>query len=213
MVLTSVVFPQVPLPEVTASSMNLPSMIGNQTYHISFSTTESNPSEMPLSRTPTPHHKELRRLRNILRSSQPPDAHTANISEIKEAKVTNISASDLLLVPTLNQHSLLNNKNRVDDVIDGGDPEDVTISLYKSIKGKQSPSSGGDTTPKQPPPYHIAAAYSKNAHLFAQICPPSPHDQPKQFSQQQPLNIHHPTPKFAKKQHTENNVDKQPQSK
>lgn len=53
-------------------------------------------------------------------------------------------------------------------------------------------------TPKQPPPYHIAAAYSKNAHLFAQLCPPSPHDQPKQFSQEQPSNIHHPTPKMAK---------------
>ncbi|RZC36162.1 lap1, partial [Asbolus verrucosus] len=194
-VLTSVLFPQVPLPEVPPS-VHLP--MGNQTYHISFNM-DNIPTEASLSRTPTPHHKELRRLRNILRGSEPPETQSPNISEIKEAKVTHISG-DL----SVSQSSLLD-KDEVDlqqnqvvealEVLERATRESVAI--YKPIKGKDSPSTG-ETTPKQPPPYHIAAAYSKNAHLFAQFCPPSPHDQPKQFSQQQPSNIHHPTPKFAK---------------
>lgn len=153
------------------------------------------PTEASLSRTPTPHHKELRRLRQILRATDTPESQSANISEIKEAKVTHISG-DL----TVSQSNLLD-KDEPDiqnlQVVDALEVSDrANIAIYKSIKGKDSPSTI-DAVPKQPPPYHIAAAYSKNAHLFSQVCPPSPHDQPKQFSQQQPSNIHHPTPKFA----------------
>lgn len=158
-VLTSVVFPQ---KETTPTS---------HSCHISFNTernetdiTEAKAS-LSLSRTPTPHHKELKRLREILRNTNVPESQIPNISEIKEAKVTHISA-DL----SVSQLSL--NESR------DGDPS--------------------KTPPKQPPPYHIAAAYSKNAHLFAQI---NPHDQPKQFSQQQPANIHMPTPKLANNRH------------
>ncbi|KAJ3640125.1 hypothetical protein Zmor_003441 [Zophobas morio] len=189
-VLTSVLFPQVPLPEAPPS-VHLP--ISNQTYHISFNM-DNIPTEASLSRTPTPHHKELRRLRNILRGSDPSETQPPNISEIKEAKVTHISG-DL----SVSQSSLLDkNEDQVVEaleVLERATREGVAI--YKPVKGKDSPCTD-DTPPKQPPPYHIAAAYSKNAHLFAQFCPPSPHDQPKQFSQQQPPNIHHPTPKFAK---------------
>jgi erbb2-interacting protein len=191
-VLTSVLFPQVPLPEAPPS-VHLP--MSHQTYHISFNM-DNIPTEASLSRTPTPHHKELRRLRNILRGSDPPETQSPNISEIKEAKVTHISG-DL----SASQSSLLDkdddlHQNQVVEaleVLERATRENAAI--YKP-KGKESPAN--DDLPKQPPPYHIAAAYSKNAHLFAQFCPPSPHDQPKQFSQQQPSNIHHPTPKFAK---------------
>ncbi|EFA10854.1 protein lap1 [Tribolium castaneum] len=170
-VLTSVLFPQVPLPEAPPP-VHLP--ISTQSYHITFNM-DNIPTEASLSRTPTPHHKELRRLRNILRGGEAPESQPPNISEIKEAKVTHISG-DL----SVSQSSLLDKE-----------PENSeTAVVYKAAKEEE--------LPKQPPPYHIAAAYSKNAHLFAQICPPSPHDQPKQFSQQQPANIHHPTPKLAK---------------
>lgn len=173
-VLTSVLFPQVPLPEAP-HPVHLP--IHTQNYHITFNM-DNIPTEASLSRTPTPHHKELRRLRNILRGGEPPEPQSPSISEIKEAKVTHISG-DL----SVSQSSLLDkDEDQVEAVRE-------TV-IYKPVKE--------DEAPKQPPPYHIAAAYSKNAHLFAQLCPPSPHDQPKQFSQQQPLNIHHPTPKLAK---------------
>lgn len=175
-VLTSVVFPQVPLREITASMPHL----SNQTSHISFNTerTDVEPSEssnLSLSRTPTPHHKELRRLREVWRNSHVPVNQVLNVSEIKEAKVTLISGDLHASQTSLNGHE---NEPAVENFID---------------KLDQS-----RTPPKQPPPYHIAAAYSKNAHLFAHAhSPPSPHDQPKQFSQQQPANIHMPTPKLA----------------
>lgn len=68
-VLTSVVFPQTPLRD--PPPVQLP--IGNQNCRISFNT-ERNESDiadvhLSLSRTPTPHHKELKRLREVLRNS------------------------------------------------------------------------------------------------------------------------------------------------
>ncbi|XP_057655755.1 leucine-rich repeat-containing protein 1 isoform X1 [Diorhabda carinulata] len=176
-VLTSVVFPQTPLREPPPAQLPM----GNQNCHITFNT-ERNDSEVTdaqisLSRTPTPHHKELKRLREVLRNSHIPGKRPLNISEIKEAKVTNISG-DL----TVSENSL--NGRESTEI-----PEnlsDITREINK-------------TPPKQPPPYHIAAVYSKNAHLFTQnqtVSPPSPMDQPKQFSQKQPANIHMPTPKL-----------------
>ncbi|CAG9759700.1 unnamed protein product [Ceutorhynchus assimilis] len=176
-VLTCVVFPQVPqrVPvevEITQNSgQNGSHFLGQsqQGCHISFNNAvEREVSKSggggggALSRTPTPHYKELKRLREVWRSNGPVN-QALNVSEIKQAKVTHISADNLV--------------DRESDILDNlserGDP------------------------PKQPPPYHIAAAYSKNAHLFAHSPPISPHDQPKQFSQQQPANIHMPTPKMA----------------
>lgn len=98
-----------------------------------------------------------------------------NVSEIKEAKVTHISGDLTASQTSLNGHE--------------SEPTDILENLVENNEQSKTP-------PKQPPPYHIAAAYSKNAHLFAHS-PPSPHDQPKQFSQQQPANIHMPTPKMA----------------
>lgn len=184
-VLTSVVFPQAPLRE---PSVSLPHL-GNQTSHISFSTERSD-VDMPentnlsLSRTPTPHHKELKRLREILRNTHIPVNQVLNVSEIKEAKVTHISGDLNTSQTSLNGHE--------------SEPAEILENLLDKNEQSRAP-------PKQPPPYHIAAAYSKNAHLFVHG-PPSPHDQPKQFSQQQPANIHMPTPKMANRhQLTENN--------
>lgn len=163
-VLTSVVFPQVLIKE---NAPVLQPSISNQTCHITFNTAdhvENDVSDVALNRTPTPHYKELKRLREILHSNQLPESQVPSISEIKEAKVTHISAGDL----NMSQYSL---------------NDDIMRETNR-------------TPQKQPPPYHIAAVYSKNAHLFAQLTPPSLHDQPKQFSQQQPPNIHMPTPKL-----------------
>lgn len=172
-VLTSIVFPQAPL---RSTSSSRPSQ---QPVHITFNTserveTEVTEAHISLSRTPTPHHKELRRLREILRGAQATGKEIQKHCEIKEAKVTHISG-DLS-----NSQGSLNGC----DIDNSESLSDITREINK-------------TPPKQPPPYHIAAAYSKNAHLFAHSSgPPSPHDHPKQFSQKQPTNIHMPTPKL-----------------
>nr|XP_023017878.1 leucine-rich repeat-containing protein 1 [Leptinotarsa decemlineata] len=177
-VLTSVVFPQAPLREPLPTC----TPITNQTTHITFKTDRTEPEvtdpQLALSRTPTPHHKELKRLREILRNTHISGKQVLNVSEIKEAKVTNISGDLNVSQISLNGH------------------EGTEIMESLSDIARET----SKTPPKQPPPYHIAAAYSKNAHLFTHnqspISPPSPHDQPKQFSQQQPTNIHMPTPKL-----------------
>lgn len=177
-VLTSVVFPQAPLRE-PPTNLQLP--LGNQTCHITFNTERTEPeisgTNISLSRTPTPHHKELKRLREILRNTQIPGNQAFNISQIKEAKVTHISGDINVSHTSLNGH------------------EGATLEILESLSDITRETN--KTPPKQPPPYHIAAVYSKNAHLFVHnLSPPSPHDQPKQFSQQQPTNIHMPTPKM-----------------
>ncbi|KAF7287397.1 hypothetical protein GWI33_001376 [Rhynchophorus ferrugineus] len=175
-VLTSIVFPQTPVNE---PSMPLPHF-GNQKSHISFNT-ERTEIDVPintnisLNRTPTPHYKELKRLREILKNTHVPVNQVLNVSEIKEAKVTHISGDTNASQISLN----------------ASESESVDMLENSCDKSEQA-----TILPKQPPPYHIAAAYSKNAHLFA-CGPPSPHDQPKRFSQQQPSNIHMPTPKMA----------------
>nr|CAI5833510.1 unnamed protein product [Callosobruchus analis] len=175
-VLTSVVFPQTP----TREPPLVQCPVGNQISHITFNTerTEIEPREtnVSLSRTPTPHHKELKRLRETLRSTHLPNRQALNISEIKEAKVTYIAGDMNASQSSLNGHETETAESLCD-----------ITTIRESNK----------TPPKQPPPYHIAAAYSKNAHLFAHNHnPPSPQDQPKQFSQQQPTNIHMPTPQL-----------------
>ncbi|KAJ8923742.1 hypothetical protein NQ315_010323 [Exocentrus adspersus] len=174
-VLTSVVFPQAPLRDPPPNTQ-MP--LGNQTCHITFNTerseSEITEANLSLSRTPTPHHKELKRLRELLRNTQVPGNQAFNVSQIKEAKVTHIAGDVNVSQSSLNGH------------------EGETLEVLENMSDITR-----ETTPKQPPPYHIAAAYSKNAHLFVHnLSPPSPHDQPKQFSQQQPTNIHMPTPKL-----------------
>lgn len=53
-----------------------------------------------------------------------------------------------------------------------------------------------DTHPKQPPPYHIAAAYSKNAKFFNKIDNqlPSPVEKPVKFTQELKQNLCTPQP-------------------
>lgn len=171
-VLTSIVFPQAPL---RSTSSTRPTQ---QPVHITFNTSERAETEVTeahisLSRTPTPHHKELRRLREILKGTQTGKEIQKNC-EIKEAKVTHIAGDLSNSQGSLNGYDIDNSESL----------SDITKEINK-------------TPPKQPPPYHIAAAYSKNAHLFAHSSgPPSPHDHPKQFSQRQPTNIHMPTPKL-----------------
>ncbi|KAJ8926903.1 hypothetical protein NQ314_020755 [Rhamnusium bicolor] len=181
-VLTSIVFPQAPLRD-PPPNLQLP--LGNQTCHITFNTERTEPditdANLSLSRTPTPHHKELKRLREILRNTHIPGSQVLNVSEIKEAKVTHISGDNNVSQASLNGH-------------------EETLEVLESLSDITRETN--KTPPKQPPPYHIAAAYSKNAHLFMHnLNPPSPHDQPKQFSQQQPTNIHMPTPKMPNHRH------------
>lgn len=53
-----------------------------------------------------------------------------------------------------------------------------------------------NTKPKQPPPYHIAAIYSRRAQYFINSADKSTiESEPKHFTQDQPLNILNPQPK------------------
>lgn len=183
-VLTSIVFPQAPLRNTSIARP------AQQLVHITFNTSEKPETEITeahisLSRTPTPHHKELKRLREILREAHTTGKEIQKHCEIKEAKVTHISGDLSNSQGSLNGYDIDNSES----------VSDITRELNK-------------TPPKQPPPYHIAAAYSKNAHLFARTSgPPSPHDHPKQFSQRQPTNIHMPTPKLPSNRVVTINVD------
>lgn len=183
-VLTSVVFPQTPLRNTSSTR------ISQQPAHISFSTSDRFDAEVTeahisLSRTPTPHHKELKRLREVLRGTQTTGKEIQKQCEIKEAKVTHISADMNTSQGSLNGYDIDNSESL----------SDITGEINK-------------TPPKEPPPYHIAAAYSKNAHLFAYSSgPPNPHDHPKQFSQRQPTNILMPTPKLPSNRVVTINVD------
>lgn len=184
-VLTSIVFPQAPL---RSTSSTRPTQ---QPVHITFSTSERvetdvTEAHLSLSRTPTPHHKELKRLREILRGAQPTGKEIQKHCEIKEAKVTYISGELSHSQGSLNGYG----------IDDSESLSDIAREINK-------------TPPKQPPPYHIAAAYSKNAHLFAHSSgPPSPLDHPKQFSQKQPTNIHMPTPKLPSNRVVTIKIDK-----
>ncbi|KAK9872253.1 hypothetical protein WA026_017054 [Henosepilachna vigintioctopunctata] len=88
-------------------------------------------------------------------------------TQIREAKVTNITSD---FIPQ----------------------EQISLNTLKNINETNSV-----VTLKQPPPYYVAAAYSKNAHLFNDVIPnpkdvlpppPSPLEKPKKFSQQ-PANM------------------------
>lgn len=80
--------------------------------------------------------------------------------------------------------------------IDSSDQSKVSLELQESCAIIQGP--------KEPPPYHIAAAYSKNAKFFNRIDDPmdknSPVEKPKNFTKELPQNISMPQPLHIMKQ-------------
>ncbi|KAB0801216.1 hypothetical protein PPYR_05570 [Photinus pyralis] len=83
---------------------------------------------------------------------------------------------------------------------------DLTTNVESTV-GSSSPTYSGskildpsqNVKPKQPPPYHIAAAYSKGAHIFLNSSEKNCKEaEPKHFTQDQPLNILNPQPKHAR---------------
>ncbi|KRT85992.1 hypothetical protein AMK59_1546 [Oryctes borbonicus] len=80
--------------------------------------------------------------------------------------------------------------------IDSSDQSKVSLELQESCAIIQGP--------KEPPPYHIAAAYSKNAKFFNRIDDPleknSPIEKPKNFTKELPQNISMPQPVHISKQ-------------
>lgn len=80
--------------------------------------------------------------------------------------------------------------------IDSSDQSKISLELQESCAIIQGP--------KEPPPYHIAAAYSKNAKFFNRIDDPldknSPVEKPKNFTKELPQNISMPQPLHLSKQ-------------
>ncbi|KAK5639087.1 hypothetical protein RI129_011579 [Pyrocoelia pectoralis] len=77
--------------------------------------------------------------------------------------------------------------------------ESIVESTSPTYNGNKICDSLKNLKPKQPPPYHIAAAYSKGAHIFLNSSDKSYKEaEPKHFTQDQPLNILNPQPKHAR---------------
>ncbi|KAF5294723.1 hypothetical protein FQA39_LY00207 [Lamprigera yunnana] len=90
----------------------------------------------------------------------------------------------------------------------GGTEDKISLQLNLSDSSKQF---HNGIKAKQPPPYHIAAAYSKGAHIFLNSEKTPKEAEPKHFTQDQPVNILNPQPKHARcipqLQHTTRCVD------
>lgn len=72
-------------------------------------------------------------------------------------------------------------------------------SGYVDSSPQLQPQLPSGTKPKQPPPYHIAAVYSRGAHLFLNSAEKAEKEsEPKHFTQDQPVNILNPQPKHAR---------------
>lgn len=136
---------------------------------------------MRLNRIPTPHPKAFVKYQKILAQSRKnAESGSQNIAlqplHVKEASIVAMKPNN-----AEPEHKDINhdtNGNRNSDT-----PSDLSIATDNSgiynLKVEQKP--------RQPPPYHIAATYSKSAHLFAQ-------SEPQCFTQNQPTNIVMPKP-------------------
>ncbi|KAF2881866.1 hypothetical protein ILUMI_24298 [Ignelater luminosus] len=72
-------------------------------------------------------------------------------------------------------------------------------SGYVDSSPQLQPQLSSGAKPKQPPPYHIAAVYSRGAHLFLNSAEKAEKEsEPKHFTQDQPVNILNPQPKHAR---------------
>lgn len=144
--------------------------------------------ELPprLTRAPTPYPKDFQRyersVNNMLRKNRELKSHNVNLNvdpsvpQIKEAKVTPMRASNDTPVEAGCKEMLPGNSD--------GNDEELPLEDVKKLNG--------------PPPYHIAAVYSKNAQYFNNISSEdgkvTPVDKPRHFIQDQPTNILMPQP-------------------
>lgn len=136
---------------------------------------------MRLNRIPTPHPKAFVKYQKILAQSRKnAESGSQNIAlqplHVKEASIVAMKPNN-----SEAEHKEVNddaNGNRNSD-----SPSDLSIATDNSGMYNLKV----ELKPRQPPPYHIAATYSKSAHLFAQ-------SEPQCFTQNQPTNIAMPKP-------------------
>lgn len=230
LVLTCFLLPQIQLPSQVVSSTP---QIQSSKRHICFNEQVlSLDQPTRLTRAPTPYPKDLQRYQRYLnnqfrKTRELPTPQNMNInsdqfvSEIREAKVTPMKndEDEYNLQEKPEQLKSCNPEN-VSQVYDNSDRFSSNSKLSSYNPGVESQYEAVDKLyghtegliefserKKCPPPYHIAAAYSKNAHFFnkmdnfnnVQI------EKPKNFTQELPKNISMPKPLHYSKE--ANNVE------
>ncbi|XP_022915512.1 leucine-rich repeat-containing protein 1 [Onthophagus taurus] len=205
LVLTCFLLPQIQ--QIREEKFLPPQNISVPKRHIAFSE-PGIPKELPvrLTRAPTPYPKDFQRFQRSLNNQLKRNRETTgSIPQIKEAKVTPMKETgDVYDEEIDDNHHLkpvLDNQrhgfNTDITSLDGSDQSKGSLELQENL-------SCVATQPKQPPPYHIAAAYSKNAKLFNNLEGLSG-DKPKNFTQELPQNVNvtQPTPYNKIKAHVD----------
>lgn len=198
--------------------------ISTQSRRICFKepgTIDELPTRPRLTRAPTPYPKDLQRyersVNNMLRKQRETHkSHSINLNldsntrQIKEAKVTPMKANVDVSSSLDNEEeavSGLENINKASGPSSSVEPIGVRYTSYQDQDSVESSHNDGHVTIDEikkskfpgPPPYHIAAIYSKNAHFFnntvkSDISEDMPVDKPRHFIQDQPANILMPQP-------------------
>lgn len=175
-----------------------------------------------LTRAPTPYPKDLQRyersVNNMLRKNREAKSHSVNLNvdqnipQIKEAKV-------MPMKPNIDVLSGEDSGDRANIVLEnfdncGPSHSEMTgmMSYRDSIVSSEGHHNEGDIVAEEmkklpgPPPYHIAAIYSKNAQFFNNVTKNdvsedmleggklTSMDRPRHFIQDQPINILMPQP-------------------
>lgn len=177
--------------------------------------------ELPprLTRAPTPYPKDLQRyersVNNILRKHREMKSHSVNLNmdlnvpQIKEAKVTPMKSN----VDVNSEHRANIAMENFNSRSGPSNSELAGIISYRdSMVSSEEHHDDGDIVAEEmkklpgPPPYHIAAIYSKNAQFFNNVTKnDTPEatlegnkltsiDKPRHFIQDQPTNILMPQP-------------------
>lgn len=194
LVLTCFLLPQIHLPPEVPKIIE--TSVPSTKRHICFNEQGLPPEQPArLTRAPTPYPKDLQRyqryLNNQLRRTR--DVVTPNvnsdqyISEIREAKVTpmkideeeacyyekiqdkNIDNYNITSETSVENRSVVhNNTDRLYDrsKIENTYNSDYASDRYDTVDNISDGFVEFTEGKKRPPPYHIAAAYSKNAHFF-----------------------------------------------
>lgn len=206
------------LPQIHQAQEDKPSPTQNVAVpkrHIAF--TEPGISKEPpvrLTRAPTPYPKDFQRFQRSLNNQLRKNRDDLNVvAHTVESKLTVVNPNDVYATTACDdaqrnhrcvridldtQYAYANNSD-VDNYcsnysIDSSDQSKASLELQESCTIVQGP--------KEPPPYHIAAAYSKNAKFFNRTID-DPVEKPKNFTKEIsaiPQNVSVPQPVHVAKQ-------------
>lgn len=213
------------LPQIQNTPVEIKSELSvsavSPTRHICFKEPAVGDEPPPrLTRAPTPYPKDFQRyersVNNILRKQRELKSHSIDLNldvsvpQIKEAKVTpmkaSISNNEVVSEVTSKDNAIaqVENDNDSYEMCCVAPCRNSLVSNDSNLK--ETYSNYGDVSDETkkpgPPPYYIAAIYSKNAQYFNNIISNDQYedvknalvDKPKHFIQDQPTNILMPQP-------------------